>query len=52
MYDTSDFVLTLSSLFGDVRAPDRFELFVLNAKEFVLRDEGEVFHFVNFSLKF
>ena len=48
MDSTSDLVLALHSLRSHVRATDRLELFVLNAKEFVLRNEGEVFHFVNF----
>ena len=40
------FVLTLSSLSGDVGATEVLVLFVLNTEEFVLRDEGEVFqHF-------
>ena len=46
MDSTSDLVLALHSLRSHVRATDRLELFVLNAKEFVLRDEGEVFHFL------
>jgi hypothetical protein len=41
------FVLTLSSLSGDVGATEVLVLFVLNTEEFVLRDEGEVFqHFL------
>ena len=47
MDSTSDLVLALHSLRSHVRATDRLELFVLNVKEFVLRDEGEVFqHFL------
>jgi hypothetical protein len=43
------FVLTLSSLSGDVGATEVLVLFVLNTEEFVLRNEGEVFqHFVSF----
>ena len=41
---TSKSVLTLSSLSGDVGATEVLVLFVLNTEEFVLRDEGEVFH--------
>ena len=49
MDSTSDLVLALKTLRGHVRTTDRLELFVLNTEEFVLRNEGEVFHFVNFS---
>jgi hypothetical protein len=46
---TGKFVLTLSSLSGDMGATEVLVLFVLNTEEFVLRDEGEVFqHFVSF----
>ena len=48
MDTTSDLVLALNTLRGHVRTTDRLELFVLNTEEFVLRDEGEVFHFVIF----
>jgi len=50
MDSTSDLILTLQSLCGYVWTTDRLELFVLNTEEFVLRDEGEVFHFVIFHL--
>lgn len=44
MYATMDkFVLTLSSPGGDVGATEVLVLFVLNTKDFVLRNEGEVF---------
>jgi hypothetical protein len=47
MDSTSDSVLALRTLTGDVWTTDSLELFVLNTKEFVLRDEGEVFqHFL------
>ena len=45
MDSTSDLVLALKTLRGHVRTTDRLELFVLNTEEFVLRNEGEVFHF-------
>ena len=45
MDSTSDLVLTLHTLGGHVGTTDRLQLFVLNTEEFVLRDEGEVFHF-------
>ena len=48
MNRASSVIFTLTSLFSSVRTPDsfqgRFEIFVLNAKEFVFRNEGEVFH--------
>jgi hypothetical protein len=43
MDPASYFVLTLRTLTGDVGARDSLELFVLNTKEFVLRNEGEIF---------
>jgi hypothetical protein len=47
MDSTSDPVLALRTLTGDVWTTDSLELFVLNTKEFVLRNEGEVFqHFL------
>jgi hypothetical protein len=47
MDPASDLVLALRTLTGDVGATDSLELFVLNTKEFVLRNEGEVFqHFL------
>ena len=49
MDSTSDLVLALNTLRSHVRATDRLEFFVLNTEEFVLRDEGEVFHFDIFS---
>jgi hypothetical protein len=47
MDPASDLVLALRTLTGDVGTTDSLELFVLNTKEFVLRNEGEVFqHFL------
>jgi hypothetical protein len=43
MYSASDLILALGSLTGNVWTTDSLELFVLNTKEFVLRNEGEVF---------
>lgn len=43
MDSASDLVLALRTLTGDVGATDSLELFVLNTKEFVLRNEGEIF---------
>jgi hypothetical protein len=48
MDSAGNLILTLNTLRGHVRTTDRLELFVLNTEEFVLRDEGEVFHFVIF----
>jgi hypothetical protein len=46
---TCKFILTLGTFCCDVSATEVLVLFVLNTKEFVLRDEGEVFqHFVSF----
>ena len=43
MDPTSDLVLALGTLTGDVGATDSLKLIVLNTKEFVLRNEGEIF---------
>ena len=43
MDPASDLVLALRTLTGDVWTTDSLELFVLNTKDFVLRNEGEVF---------
>jgi hypothetical protein len=45
-------VLTLSSLSGDVGTTEVLVLFVLNTEEFVLRDEGEVFHILDCFIMF
>ena len=51
MNPTSDLVLAPCTLTSDVGASDSLKLFVLNTKEFVLRNEGEVFqHFVSFDI--
>jgi len=43
MDPASYFVLTLRTLTGDVGATGSPKLIVLNTKEFVLRNEGEIF---------
>ena len=43
MDPASDLVLALRTLASDVGTADSLELFVLNTKEFVLRNEGEIF---------
>ena len=44
MNPTRKFVPTLNPPLSYVGAANRFIFFVLNSEEFVLRDEGEVFH--------
>jgi hypothetical protein len=49
MHSTREVIFTLRSFQCNLWAPDTLQsvliFFVLNAEEFVLRDEGEVFHY-------
>lgn len=52
MDPTREIVLTLTPSSSYVRTTNGFIFFVLNSEEFVLRDEGEVFHILDCFIMF